>query len=266
MSTSTIETHQVTSSDGTTIGYHELGSGPALVMIHGSLSDGQPYLGLAELLAEHFTCYVVDGRGRGLSGGFGDNFTVDTVVADIQAVLAAAGPGAILFGHSYGASMVLQAALRSDDLAGLVLYEPPLPLRAPVAGTNLPPFVAAIDAGDADAALDGAWTTIIGGSVEEREFIKTTPLWGMLTGFAPTWIPELTVLDALPDTVQPYAALDLSVLLIMGSQSPEHLRYSTNAVSEVVPQPSLVDIEGVNHFAHLTNPAALAGPILSWQH
>ena len=58
----------VISGDGTTIGYRRFGTGPALVLLHGSMSSGAHHTELARLLADTFTVYVGDRRGRGLSG------------------------------------------------------------------------------------------------------------------------------------------------------------------------------------------------------
>ena len=57
----------VRSRDGTTIGYRRLGMGPGLILLHGSMSSGGHHVELARLLADTFTVFVPDRRGRGLS-------------------------------------------------------------------------------------------------------------------------------------------------------------------------------------------------------
>src|SRR5206468_9786295 len=96
----------VRSADGTQIGFRRLGTGPALVIVHGSLSTSQDYLPVAGLLQDSFTCYVVDRRGRGLSGA-GADYSIEREYDDIAAVLAGAGPDAFLLGHSFGAIVTL---------------------------------------------------------------------------------------------------------------------------------------------------------------
>ena len=56
----THQTGQVTSADGTIIGYRQMGSGPGLVMLHGVFNTSKNYQRLAEALAEAFTVYVPD--------------------------------------------------------------------------------------------------------------------------------------------------------------------------------------------------------------
>src|SRR5690606_30206164 len=97
--------------DGTRIGYLRLGEGPGLVFSHGSLTTGDDWLPVASRLADRFTCYVMSRRGRGRSAA-GPAHSLERECEDIAAVLAEAGPGAYLLGHSYGAICALETALR----------------------------------------------------------------------------------------------------------------------------------------------------------
>src|SRR5262245_33324837 len=83
--------HLVRSKDGTSIGYRHIGHGPGLLLLHGGMKSSQDLLKLGESLAETFTVYVPDRRGRGLSGPAGDHFTVQREVEDVQAIMAETG-------------------------------------------------------------------------------------------------------------------------------------------------------------------------------
>ena len=63
-----------TSGDGTTIAYTKLGSGPPLILVDGAFCyrENGPTSKLAPLLAEHFTVFAYDRRGRGASGAHGE--------------------------------------------------------------------------------------------------------------------------------------------------------------------------------------------------
>jgi pimeloyl-ACP methyl ester carboxylesterase len=75
----------VTSKDGTTIGYRQLGSGPGITLLHGAEGASQHVMKLGFALSDAFTVYIPDRRGRGLSGPFGDNYGTNfTGVGDPQ--------------------------------------------------------------------------------------------------------------------------------------------------------------------------------------
>src|SRR6266480_3974142 len=76
-------TDAVTSADGTRIGYRQLGQGPGLVLVHGAMQSAQSFMKLATALADTFTVYVPDRRGRGLSGPHGDHYGITTECADL---------------------------------------------------------------------------------------------------------------------------------------------------------------------------------------
>jgi hypothetical protein len=58
----------VTSTDGTMIAYEQHGSGDPVIVVNTVAEDRSGLSGLAGLLAEHFTAYTYDRRGRGDSG------------------------------------------------------------------------------------------------------------------------------------------------------------------------------------------------------
>jgi pimeloyl-ACP methyl ester carboxylesterase len=111
------------SADGTTIGYRQLGRGPGIIVVHGSMSSGYYHLQLAEALAGAFTLYLLDRRGRGLSGPYRSGDGIRQEAEDLDAVLAATGAHNV-FAVSVGADIALRAASRSATIGKLALYEP----------------------------------------------------------------------------------------------------------------------------------------------
>ena len=120
-------TDAVRSEDGTTIGYRQFGDGPGLLLVHGGMQTSHNFMKLAELLADAFTVYVPDRRGRGLSGPFGDAYGMKTECEDINALLRKTDTHNV-FGLSSGALIALQAAYQLPAIHRVALYEPPLPL------------------------------------------------------------------------------------------------------------------------------------------
>ena len=122
---------RVRSRDGTAIAFDRLGEGPALVLVDGALSHRSfgPLVPLADVLARDFTVVRYDRRGRGESGDAAP-YAVAREVEDLDAVLAAAGGPASVFGLSSGAALALEAAASGSAIAKLVLYEPPFDVEA----------------------------------------------------------------------------------------------------------------------------------------
>jgi len=55
----------VTSKDGTTIGFRQLGHGPGVVILHGGALASQHYMKLGAALADQFTVYTpIDAAGE----------------------------------------------------------------------------------------------------------------------------------------------------------------------------------------------------------
>lgn len=81
-------TASVISTDGTAIGYRQIGDGPGVVLVHGTASSGHNLMQLAEALADSFTVTVPDRRGRGLSGPYGPHDGIQAEVEDLDALMA----------------------------------------------------------------------------------------------------------------------------------------------------------------------------------
>jgi len=118
-------TSAVTSRDGTTIGYRQLGHGPGVVLVHGSNVSSQDFTQLAEQLSDAFTLYLPDRRGRGLSGPYGKDYSMQKEVEDLDALLTKTGAH-LVYGVSAGGIICLQAALTRPAIHKIALYEPAL--------------------------------------------------------------------------------------------------------------------------------------------
>ncbi|RQG91711.1 alpha/beta fold hydrolase [Natrarchaeobius halalkaliphilus] len=56
------------SADGTSIAYERTGSGPPVVLVHGTTADHSRWGPVRSGLEAHYTVYTFDRRGRGESG------------------------------------------------------------------------------------------------------------------------------------------------------------------------------------------------------
>jgi len=80
-----------TSDDTTTIAYTKLGSGPPLILVDGAFCyrENGPASQPAPLLAQHFTVFAYDRRGRGASGD-APVYTIEREVEDLRSLVKSA--------------------------------------------------------------------------------------------------------------------------------------------------------------------------------
>lgn len=125
----TIQSTQVTSSDGVNIHLFELKAGTdELLMLHGVGRAGRTFSSYASLFPQRFHIQTIDFRGHGTSGRAGDRYRVVDYVHDAITALEAIGKPTIVYGHSLGALVsTAVAALRPDLVSAVILEDPPSP-------------------------------------------------------------------------------------------------------------------------------------------
>ena len=119
---------KVQSADGTTIAFDQLGKGPAVILVGGALEQramDSETAQLAPLLAQHFTVFHYDRRGRGDSTDT-QPYAVEREIEDIEALITEAGGSAFVFGISSSAALAMEAAIKlGDKIKKLAMYEAP---------------------------------------------------------------------------------------------------------------------------------------------
>src|SRR5215207_903367 len=119
-----VSQESVTSNDSTPIAYwRSAEDGPPLVLVHGAPADHSRWTPVLPALEERFTVCAVDRRGRGGSSDSGD-YAIEREFEDVAAVVDSLGEPAFLLGHTFGALCALEAALLTQNVRKLVLYEP----------------------------------------------------------------------------------------------------------------------------------------------
>ena len=251
----------VRSKDGTRIAFNRFGEGPAIVFVHGSLSQGADWLGVATCLSQGFTCFLMDRRGHERSESGSSSYSIAREYEDVLAVLSVAGPDASLVGHSFGAICAMGAALRAS-VHRLVLYEPPLPIGGLVAGENLAPYCRAVADGRLDDALEIGLKKFVQLPGEHVRAMRSSRSWPRLASLAPTWPRELKAMDGLAADADAYADLTCPTLLLLGTESPEHpFRHAMSALLKTMPNVRIASLDGQSHMAMRAAQSLLAQQI-----
>jgi pimeloyl-ACP methyl ester carboxylesterase len=257
----TLDQGHITVADGTTIGYRRLGTGPGLVLLHGSMSSGHNHLELATALADRFTVYLPDRRGRGISGPYHPDDGLDTEVDDLASLLAHTGSQRV-FGVSSGGIIALEAAGRGG-IERVAVFEPPL-FPDP---TGPAAFLADLERHLAADDLAAALVCGMKGAQMGPALLRKLPdrLLAKLTGaamrsekpsgyvsmraLAPTLRHEFRIVVAASGPTDRYAGIGSNVLLMGGSKSPAYLKDALTRLQASIPGAGRVELPGLDHGA-----------------
>jgi pimeloyl-ACP methyl ester carboxylesterase len=245
----------ITSADGTTIGYEATGSGPPLLLVHGTTADHTRWAGILPQLQQHFTVHAMDRRGRGASTDDSDSYDIVREAEDVAAVVDAIGQPVDVVGHSYGAVCSLEAAVLTDGIRKLVLYEPPIPTGIPMYPPGLPDRMQAlIDDGELEGALELFFREVVRMPDHELVEYRELPVWKQRIQLAPTIPREMAIDRSYSFDPKKFADLGVSVLLMLGGDSPPIFPAAIEAADAALPDSRVVVLPGQQHIAMDTNP------------
>jgi len=183
---------QLTSADRTSIAYEQTGDGPAVVLIHVGPFTQALNAGLASLLADRFTVYTYDRRGRGESGGTITDGP-DREFDDLRAVIDQAGGHAHVYGSSGAGIIALQAASRGLPISRLAVWEPPYAVETPHPPADWGSRIASlVEAGRRGDAVAYWMTTILGMPEPAVAGMRDAPFWSGMEAEAHGLVADLT--------------------------------------------------------------------------
>jgi pimeloyl-ACP methyl ester carboxylesterase len=240
----------------------ELGEGPLVVLVHGSMDRSGGMLRLRRALQGDHRVIRYDRRGYGRSLGAGAPVSFDQQVDDLAGLLA--DRPAVLVGHSFGGVVSLALAERRPELVGAVVaYEAPQMWESWWPGTT-----AGLQALDRVAAADGAGEEVAAADAAEwflRRMVGDE-VWDRLPAAmraerraeGPALIAEMR--SVRPPAPVPYRAeaVTVPVVAAFGSETSRHHVRATDELARTAPLAELAVIEGADHGAHLSHPAEMA--------
>ena len=258
--TLTGENRTTTSRDGTIIAYTKRGSGPPLIIVDGAFCyrENGPATELASLLAEHFTVFTYDRRGRGGSGDTAP-YAIQREIDDLRAMAKETGGTPYVLGISSGAALSLQAVASGVEVKKVALYEPPYlldtngPHSFESAKTHLQSLVSAGDRAGAvrffmtdvyGAPRTFAWAMAIlmpGAWKRNKLVVHTTPY-------------DLTILGDRSVLHERSSSIQVPTLVIGGEKSPQGLHDAVTAVANALPNGKSRFLPGQDH--------NISGPVL----
>lgn len=240
----------VTSTDGTSIAYERVGSGPALVLVDGAMCyrAAGPMRPVAAGLHEQFTVYTYDRRGRGESTDTLP-FAVTREVEDLQAVIDAAGGEAAVYAMSSGGALALATAAAGSGITALVLYEPPF-LGGDGDDVGMKEYSERLHELLTDGRRGDAvelFMSFVGVPAQAIRGMRTQPGWAAFEAIAPTLAYDDAVLDGGDVPRDLVAGLTIPTVVIAGDASPESLRRAAADTAAALPTAELRILAGQTH-------------------
>jgi pimeloyl-ACP methyl ester carboxylesterase len=249
----------VRSADGTDIAYWQSGKGPTLLIVHGGGNFHGAWDPMLAVLTPALTVVTIDRRGRGASGDT-QPYAIEREFEDVAAVADALGPMCVL-GHSVGGPMALEAALRTDAISSLIIYEGWPDPNDDL--TVLPDFLLPME--ELIAARRYEESVEYGETPEEIERLHRDPMW-------PSWVDATASLPrevraylrfwtAYPAASGRWRNLGISILLLYGEKNPAS-GLGAALLATSMADARIEEMPGQGHRAYVEGPDVLAAAIL----
>ncbi len=241
------EIGRVTSSDGTSIAFERMGTGPAIILMDaaGNFRGFSPMPQLAEALSQSFAVFTYDRRGKGASTDTLP-YAVDREIDDLRALIEVAGGSAFVHGFSSGAVLALLGAERGIGIPKLSLLEPPLRVEAtqpPPSGMSGEVAKLVITGRPGDACE--RWLRGIGVPAEMIAGMRESPIWPALEATAHTLVYDSLITGSMPP--DRLAAISTPALVLASEGSSDQLRNWARGVAEALPNASARFLPGTWH-------------------
>jgi pimeloyl-ACP methyl ester carboxylesterase len=258
---------KVTSLDGTSIAYYKKGAGVPLVLVSGTgAANPLAWTEVVSVISERFLVCAVDRRGHGKSGD-NPSYAIEREFEDIAAVVDSLGEPAHVLGHSFGGLIALEAALRTEKIYKLVLYEPPI---ITLTGVSLYPpgflerLETLLDKGDHEGALLMHYRELVKMSPDEIDLLRSSPAWSERLAIAHTLVREMRTEESYRFDAHRFQKLHVPTLLLQGGESPHIFKNSIATLHATLPDSHVVTFASQQHVAMYTTPEMFARQVMDF--
>ncbi len=256
----------LTLGDGQVVTYDNYGAGPRMMLVHGSPGTSSAWQPVGKRLAERFRIVApsLPGYGGTSPEDRGAPPSVSHAAALIEAVIRETGAPDVLAGHSYGGAVALAVALRGHvNPKALALFEPvcvPILLSTGEeeayarAKRTFDDYIRAFEDGDLQAARTMVEFWFGSGAFERLP----RPVRDFLLENTEANIHDVRASFRERYSVDAMQKLDVPVLTVYGSKSPDVSHRVAGAVTSLAPKGSVACVDGATHALTTTHAAHVA--------
>jgi pimeloyl-ACP methyl ester carboxylesterase len=244
--------------DGADIGYDDMGTGAAVVFLHGFPLDRTMWAPQTSALAGRYRCLAIDARGFGESSAT-PPFTMDRYADDVAAVLDAAGVDrACIVGLSMGGYVAFALWRRhAQRIRGLVLADTRATADAPDTRMRRLELIELARADGPDAVAERQIVGLLGKTTRERRpdivaAIRATMGRAGVDGM----VGALEAMLARPDSTPILPTICVPTLVIAGVEDVITPPKEAHALSRAIPGTRTEILDGAGHLSNFERPAA----------
>ncbi|WP_309106026.1 alpha/beta hydrolase [Arthrobacter sp.] len=233
------------------------GHGSGVVVVHPSMVTAADYTRFAQKLSAALErpVHTFNRRGRGQSSSQAEDYTLDSDIRDLEAVMKHTASTDV-FGHSFGGAVALHAA-RSLPVERLAVYDPAVSVNHSVKADWTEEYERATAAGDDDRALAVMIRGMETGGAFARMPLSMLTLANKLTAGTPlgkqnrelmkTGVREIKAIIAADMPAEPFLELPLETLIVVGEKSPAYFGVACGQIHDVLSGSSYTILPGYGH-------------------
>jgi pimeloyl-ACP methyl ester carboxylesterase len=258
-------------TDDRALSYEDYGSGPVVLLIHGSPGNGKAWARVGEHLAGRYRVIAPDLPGYGETTPQPPEHDPDVGYASelVEALVRHVGPPAVLAGHSYGGVVALAVALRGNvPVRALALFEPVAVKVLSMAHESeayaatkavFDDYISSVERGDGEAVrkMVDFW-------FGEGAFARMPePLAAFLVKETASNVKDVRAAFRESYSSAALGKLRMPVATVVGNRSPDIMHRIARALAERLPYGSVTVLQKANHALTTTHADAVAEAIAS---
>lgn len=238
------------SKDGTKLAYETSGKGPVLIFVTGAICHRRfwPILGDVKVFSQEFKVINYDRRGRGDSTDQ-PPYSPEKEVEDIEALIKTVDGKVFLYGHSSGAVLALEAALKfPEKISRVAIYD-----ASYVSNTTernsyaiLREKILNLLAKKEHSKALREFLVGIGMPKVFAYFLPLMPGWKKMKSLAPTLAYDMELTADLPPLAR-LKNIKIPVEIIFGEKSPASIHSVAQQLAQTIAQSRLQKIEKQDH-------------------